>query len=75
MTKLYTLEEAAKLAFLPTAVTLRKYANRGMIGVKIGPAPEPGHPDRRRWYLTEADVKKVQAMPYEAHKAGRPKKS
>ena len=75
MNKLYTLTEAA--ALLPvTAVTLRKYLNRGTIqGVKIGSEPEPGHPDRRPWYLTEADVTAVRSMPISARKAGRPRKA
>ena len=74
MEKLYTLEEASAVLALE-AVTLRKYCLRGMIGVKIGPEPGSGETDRRPWYLTQADVKKVQAMPLAAHKAGRPKKS
>lgn len=74
MERLYTLEEAAALHGFPVqAVTLRKYANAGMIGVKIGPEPLPGRADRRPWYVTEDDVTMVRSMPWTAHKAGRPR--
>ena len=73
MEKLYTLQEAAALLAV-TAVTLRKYALRGLIGVKLGPEPQAGKADRRPWYLTQADIRTVRELPASAHRAGRPKK-
>ena len=71
--KLCTLAEAAALLAV-TAVTLRKYALRGLIGAKLGPEPQTGKADRRPWYLTQADVRTVRELRVSAHQTGRPRK-
>ena len=69
--RLYTLKDAENKLNVG-AQTLKKYCRWGLIGTHVSPAGDG--PDRRPWYLTEEDLEVVRAIPFQAHKPGRPKK-